>query len=268
MSIRNEKPRTVSAKLMQSWLEQGRGMGSGPSYRGWHTTENTDTPSHSAREKCPFENRIRDFLSDGEEAQCYGAYRDKAVIEARENLPLATTLTKRICEEFGRAHPVYKGPDKVLMPFTTDLFLTRSSHPKRVALSFKLRDHLKNSKEYFSLMVERTFWALHDVPFMTATDLELTGNARKSLVFLRPDKPRDQGSPSEQELRAKFYLAACDSDWSRPLIVVVREISETLRIDSSVGLQIAKRLLWDGDLDCDLERGLDTTCRNAVWVSK
>jgi hypothetical protein len=267
MSNQHERSRIVSAKLMQSWLEQGRGMGSEKSTRGWHTTENMDAPSHSAREKCPFEGRYRDYLSEGEEGLYYGAYRDKDVVEARENVLLSSSLTWRICKELGKPHPVYRGPDKVLMPFTTDLLISRSKSPKTVALSFKLREHLKTSREYLSLMVERAYWALHDVPFAVATDLELPKSVRESLRFLRPEQPRLQGTAAEQELRAKFYRAACKADWSKPLLVVVRDISSALHIDSDVGLQVLKRLLWDADIECDLTRSLDGTTRNAVIVS-
>jgi len=261
MSIRNEKPPTVSSRQLKNWLEQGRGTGSGAAYKPWHTTENIDTPSHSGEYLCLLSNRVRYFLSEGEEGLVYGVLRDKDVTDARENVALATDLTERICQGFGIRHPTYGGPDEVLMPFTTDLLVTRRAAPIFVALSFKKRKAISNAKHCASLFVEHAYWSLHQVPYLVATELEVTDNAVGSLRFLRPeqrDKPVEPGTYEE------FLRRARAADWSGPLLHTVRTISRVMNIKSDLGLQVFKSLVWDGRLECDLERKVHAQLRNAV----
>jgi hypothetical protein len=254
MSIRGIKQPPVTVELLHKWLKEGRGSGEGKDYKPWLTAEKTLTPSHSGKGKCPLTGReTRSHLSDGEEGVFLGAIRDPSTIDARENFPLSTVLTLKICDEMGVPHLGGAG-GTAFMPFTTDLLVTRKVPPKYVALSFKPRHRLKKPKDCASLFVEHVYWSLFDIPFLVATDLEVTDNELISLRWLCPaDLPQTRNGPT-RKLVAEFYREAADADWSPPLMQVVRAISKKLEIDSGEGLEIFKLLVWDGSINCDLSR--------------
>lgn len=265
MSISKRKAEPVSVELMQKWLREGRGSGEREAYWPWHTAERTPTPSHSGKLACPLTGRaLRSFLSEGEEGLFLGALRDREISDARENFPLGTTLTERICLAFRIEHPGGKNPANALLPFTTDLLVSRRSPPRYVALTTKPRETLRRPKECLSLFVEHVHWSLFGVPFFAATELEMPKKSLMSLRWLRPARLPEALSDADAALAAAFYREACDADWSAALILVVRAISSRLHIEAERGLEIFKTLVWDGSFECDISRGITDQTRNAV----
>lgn len=265
MSISKRKAEPVSVELMQKWLREGRGSGEREKYREWHTAERTPTPSHSGKLPCPLTGReLRSFLSEGEEGLFLGALRDCDISDARENFPLATTLTERICLAFRFPHPGGTNPANALLPFTTDLLVSRRSSPRFVALTTKPRETLRRPKDCLSLFVEHVHWSLLSVPFFAATELEMPKGSLKSLRWLRPERLAEDVSAADAALAGAFYREACDADWSNALILVVRAISSRLHIESERGLEVFKTLVWDGTIECDISRGITDQTRYAV----
>ncbi|MFG6433718.1 hypothetical protein [Roseateles sp. LYH14W] len=264
MSIRGIKPPPVTVELLHKWLKAGRGSGEGKDYQPWLTAEKTLTMSHSGKKVCPLTGReLRSHLSDGEQGIFLGAIRDPNTIDTRENFPLSTVLTLKICDEMGVPH--LGGNDgTAFLPFTTDLLVTRKVPPKYVALTFKLRHVLKKPRDCTSLFVEHTYWSLFDVPFLVVTDVEVATNELISLRWLCPAHlPQTRKGPTKK-LIAEFYREAAEADWSPPLMHVVRTISKKLKIDSGQGLELLKLLVWDGSIKCDLSRRITGDICNAV----
>lgn len=255
---------SISRRALLEAFKRGVGTGVGKDYKGWHTTENYDALAHSGKDHCELEGRDRHWLSETEEAMTYGAMRDPLTIGARENFPLTISVTQRICETLGCRHPQSKGSGRPLVPFTTDLLVTRSAAPTHIALSAKTRSKLRDSKSHRSLMVERAYWFLYDVPFFVVTESEVTRNILISLRTLRPELHRAEDDLLGDAICKNFWTLSQNSDWSQPLIEVVRKISQVAGVPSTEGMKIFKRLAWAGELNCDLTLGITPQTRNAV----
>lgn len=267
MSISGRKA-SFSARALETWIASGRGSGSGSTFKPWHTTENTDTPSHSGKYRCELTQRYRHFLSDTEEGALYGALRDLAVTDAREDIRLEHLLTERICTALGWEHPRSTGAGTPLVPYTTDLLVTRTEPPKYVAISCATRKRLRKPSDSKSLVVEHIYWSLHQVPFLVLTDLEVTRSRLLSLRFLQPDL---QAASAYREMagdRERFFERARRADWSGTLLTGVRELAAELDMDSKEALEHLRALIWQGRLWCDLSREIKESTRNAVRESE
>jgi hypothetical protein len=263
---RNRVP-MVTSSMMQHWLDRGRGAGHGKDYVPWHTTENFDSFGHSVKGICSLTGRKRYCFGDVEEAMRLALERRSDVEEVQENFPLLpTALTQKICMRLGWRHPVFTGPDRVLIPYTTDALVFRTSSPRRIAIGCTTRSHLFNAAKCRSILVQSVFWSLWNVPFFACTELELNADVLTSLRFLSPDPKVETPQSRDPAVIAEFRRRACESSWRAPLIEVVRRISAEMKIESTVGLSILKGLLWRGDLECDLRKGLSDQTRFAVVV--
>lgn len=263
MSIYGKKAR-VSAKALQAQFDRGIGSGEGSNYRPFHTSENTITPSHSGKWLCPLTQRYRHDLSELEEGIVYGCLRDPHVTDIRENFRLGIGLTRKICDQLKLKHPDSRGDGKPLIPYTTDILVTRDEPPIYIAFSGKTRNTLRKPADWRALLVEHVYWTLHDVPFLVATEFEISNNALKSLTFIRPDEVNFPRRADEEDLESDFLRLATAADWAQPLLTVVRKLSADMRLDNTKGMVLFKRLVWRGAMDCDLERRIDERTRNAV----
>ncbi len=266
MSISKNQPKQ-SATALQARYDRHEGEGQGASYVPWHSSENVVTMSHSGKYECPLTKRCRHFLSELEEGMTYGCMRCKGVKDVRENIRLATGLTSAICDELGQRHTRSKGAGSPLMPFTTDILVTLDSHPYHVAISGKLRKHLKKKSDWKSLLVEHVYWQLHDVPFLVCTDLEITDNMLESLRFIRPENAKEYGAQLSGKQERTFLRAVASADWSSPLLETVRSVSKSVGLKDDLGVAAFLQLTWRGEINCDLERGLTADTRNAVSMA-
>jgi hypothetical protein len=265
MSVSGRKA-SISASALQSRIDRGEGEGIGPNFQPWHTTQNSKGPGHKGKYECPITKRVRYFLSETEEGTIYSCLRDPDVEDARENIRLAIGLTRPICEHLGIRHPRSTGEGEPLLPYTTDLLLTRRTPPRHIALYLKLRASLRKPSESNSLLVEHAYWSLHRVPFFVVTDHEISRNALESLRFFRP-KGHLADLERDKERREEFLKHAFSADWSAQLLDVVRGISVAMGIDGTDGLELFKALVWNNSLECDMERGIGAHTRNALRAS-
>ena len=242
MSVSGKKS-TISAKALKALFDKGVGRGSGAEYLPWLHTSNTNSIGRSGKYDCPLTDRRRDFLSDGEERLVYSALRDLQVTDARENYPLAIGLTAQIAAALGIAHISSTGPGKPLTPYTTDLLLTRKTPPIYVALSWRERSALAHPEQNNSLLVEYVYWTLHEIPFLCATELEVSKNAKISLEALRLEVHHVQSDLRKQPTVDAYWRAARKADWSAPAREVSAAISKEVKVDSKRGLRILYDLI-------------------------
>ncbi|MBQ0920438.1 hypothetical protein KBW71_18545 [Hydrogenophaga aromaticivorans] len=257
----------VSAQALLKLFQRGVGTGTEKAYEGFFTTANVDTASHSGKGFCALEGRYRHWLSETEEGLLLGSLRDPFVTGARESFPLTIALTKRICETFAFRHIRSSGSGRPLVPYTTDLLISRSTPPLHIALSGKVRRHLRKIENYRSMMVEHVYWSLYDVPHLVATEAEFTKEVLISLRNLRPPSHLAEADLLSSPNCRSFHVAALAADWSEPLIEVVRTISTRLRIGSEEGMALFKRLAWAGNLEVDLHLGITPRSRNVLLPS-
>jgi hypothetical protein len=254
----------ASTQALLNMFKRGVGTGTGKTYEGLFTTENVDTASHSGKGLCDLEGRYRHWLSETEEGLLLGSFRDPFVTGARESFPLTIAVTKRICETFAFRHIRSSGSGRPFFPYTTDLLISRSKPPLHIALSGKLRRHLRKIENYRSMMVEHVYWSLYDVPYLIATEAEFTKEVLISLRNLRPSGHLAEADLLSSPNCRSFHAAALAADWSEPLIEVVRAVSSRLRIGSDEGMTLFRRLAWAGDLEVDLHLGITPQSRNVL----
>jgi len=248
---------------LQQKLDSGVGIGGGPKYEAWKTSENTTTVSHSGKFFSELTERYMHFLGETEEGVLLSVLRMNDVEEVLENYRLSIPLTERICLASGRKHPRSEGPGKPLVPFTTDTLFKRRAPPQFVAVSASDRGELRNPRDaYKSLFVQHVYWQLHSVPLFFVTNFDLPRETIRSLSFINPSEEGGTRPPAPQlEI---FLQLALRADWSRDLLLVVRDISSEMRIDSTLGMKLFKVLAWENALECDLSRELSASTRNAV----
>lgn len=111
---------------VQRYFAEGRGTGSGRSYKPWLTINDLPSLGRSHRLRGLKTDRVHHLLSDGEWKTFLRFEADPDVLDIREQFPLNRLETYRAARALNVAHPVtLSGTPYVL---TVDFLLTRQGH--------------------------------------------------------------------------------------------------------------------------------------------
>lgn len=258
-------------KVLDRFLREQRGTGTGTKYLAWHQVSRGDPASRGRSHLLPIAQRHLNLLSDNEKAAVLFGLLVPDLVEAREQFKLALEEadhelaaydanyicmrrpgTRQICAHAAIRHPLARGAGRSEpWVMTTDCLLTIRIGDRLdlLAVSAKDREAFTTRKRQL-LAVERNYWEARGVPWLLITPATYHVDVRKCLerswpwVFLSQPFPLDDWTLSE-------LLAFCPG---RPLSQVLEWLA------SRVGtLDAAQRAFWQAvwarKLPLDLRRG-------------
>lgn len=145
------------AKVL-TFLEQGRGTGSGEAYRPWLTIQDVPSRGRSHRPWGILTNREHQLLSDGE-WKCFMQFEvDPTVIDIREQFPMRRFDTMRAATALGIDHPTtLDGTPYVL---TVDFLITRQLGEARTLepYTFKFSFEVLGPRDRNLLRIADAYW--------------------------------------------------------------------------------------------------------------
>lgn len=164
-------------------LEEGRGTGTGSSFKPRLTIYDLSSHGRSTRIRGTTAGRVHHLHSDNERDAFLEYDWHEAVVDVREQFPLPRADTLAICAAMGVRHPQDQGIDIVM---TTDLVIDIEDGAARrlVAVSVKPAGDLDDPRKIGKLEVERRYWAMQDVPWRLVTDRDTSKVRSASLMWL------------------------------------------------------------------------------------
>ena len=178
-------------KRIAKWRAEGRGLGSGPTYRPWLRVQ--DVPSLGRVHRAPSRfGRVVHLMSDVEYAAFLDFEGKASVVDVREQFPLPRAETVAIAEELGVAHPRHRG---TIVVMTTDLVVDWHGGGLTPVAAKTVAD-LALPRVQEKLDIEREWWTRRGHRWTLVTDRETSLDRRVfagSLVGWREDEVDDPG---------------------------------------------------------------------------
>lgn len=167
-------------------IKEGRGQGTGASYRSWIHVRDFSSRGKSNRLKSWKSGRTLQLLSDLELGLAYLLDWSDSVVDYYEQyplLPLDETLKEG--ESLGYPHPI-DGDTGEPRVRTTDflIHLRIAGADRMVARSVKPAEDLKVKKPVLGLELERRFWARRNIDWAIVTENELPKDMVKNIEWV------------------------------------------------------------------------------------
>ncbi len=175
-----------SAKIAR-FIKEGRGQGSGATYRPWLTVQDVPSDGRAHRSYGWKTKRVHHLLSDIEYRHFLLLDWAPEVTDIREQFPLDFEKTKAIAEAAGIKHPKNPRSDE-LEVMTTDFLVVLGSGANRrlVAWAIKPAEKLSDARVIEKLEIERRYWAAQsNIEWHISTERELPMAEVEALDWMR-----------------------------------------------------------------------------------
>ncbi len=162
-------------KVLERWLKEGRGSGSGAFYKPWLTIHDFASTGRCHRIANWHHGRLHHLMSDLEEIVFYLFSWSEPVIDIREQFPLLPLdETLAIAEEIGINHQVDARSSYPIVATTDFLLKINDKHgEKYLARTVKPAEQLKNKRILEKFEIERCYWAARNIDWGVITDENL-----------------------------------------------------------------------------------------------
>lgn len=248
-----------SEEKIAQFEREGRGKGTGSEYKPWIRVSDFSSQGASRRAfsvKC---GRKHELLSTIEWHLFLLLEHSPVVVDIREQFPLPREETQSISARLGIKHPEYPCV-RIPAVMTTDFLVTisRNGQESLEAFSCKSADDLENPRTLEKLELEHRFFDELGIPHRLVIDSKLPTNRIKNLNWLRRSVLSDTGPNDypnalhELGLRMKHELSRHIGKGS--LAEYCTNFDNRVGAQSGTGLMIARALLWNGDLQTDLNQ--------------
>ena len=234
------------------YLKEGRGQGTGESYKPWIFIHDFPSRGISARVPGRTTGRIHHLLSRNEEFYFYILDADPDVLDIREQFPLRLSETMEIARKLNIRHP-----RKSNFPFvmTTDFLVTRKDglHARTV----KHSDDLKNPRVIEKFSIEHAYWSSKDVDWKIVTEKQISRNKALNLQWLYSGElPEMIISDSDtRKIAMKALSSIIDRDGLLPANRIA-PFEDAFHLPSGSAVSLYKSLILNGDISPDLNRKL------------
>lgn len=173
-------------KKIKRFIDEGRGLGTGKSYKPWLTVADVPSLGRSHRIYITKTERFHHLLSDNEYYAFLLQWWDDTVTDIREQFPI---LDRR--ETIGIAallripYPVdvRSGAPYII---TTDLLVNKSKKNKTetIAYAIKPEKDLSNHRTIEKLEIERRYWERQNIQWKLLIDCQLRTQFTKNLAWV------------------------------------------------------------------------------------
>jgi hypothetical protein len=164
------------------WIKEGRGQGTGSSYKPWLTVRDVASEGRSHRVFGHITQRTHHLLSDLELATFLLLQWRSTTTDIREQFPLDRDITLNISKQLGVEHPNYNGVDQFMSSdFVIDS--TEKDNP-RFAIQVKQTEAFSNPRTIEKLEVERSYWREKKIPFFLVTEKQIPPTVFENINLL------------------------------------------------------------------------------------
>lgn len=238
---------------------EGRGSGTGASYKPWIRVSDFSSMGKSRRmfsAKC---GRVHELLSDGERNLFLLLEFSRSVADIREQFPLNRDETLSLAAELGIKHPVYP-TTQVPTVMTTDFLVKFSRDGKEwlEAFSCKTATDIEKPRTMEKLEIERRYFDDLEIPFRLVLDHTLPVNKVRNVYWLRGAVLDDDGQadyPGEYvELGQRLLNELARGHHKGSLAEYCANFDARVGAQQGTGLFVARALLWNGALLTDLNQ--------------
>lgn len=238
---------------------EGRGKGSGAEYLPWIFVSDFSSQGKSRRKFSSKSGRHHHLLSDGEHNLFLLLEFSNDVVDIREQFPLERDETRSIAARLNIKHPVYPGT-RVTEVMTTDFLVkfNRDGNESLEAFSSKTADDLENPRTLEKLEIERSYYEDLGIPYRLVLDTSLPTNKVKNIYWFRGAVLDDHGLaeyPEEfVELGRRMLHEFSRAPAKGTLAQFCANFDARVGVQVGTGLLIARALLWQGELQTDLNQ--------------
>jgi len=226
----------------ERWIKEGRGQGTGSSYKPWLTVRDVPSEGRSHRVFGHLTHRTHHLLSDLELATFLLLQWRPSVTDIREQFPLDRHLTRDICERLGVKHPSYKGVDQYMSSdYVVD---SKEKDSPRFVIQVKSKESFTSPRTIEKLQIERCYWREKGTPFFLVTENQIPRTVFENLNLLyNHNGNHDLSDPSELLFQFELFLEQLKTNRNARVIDLCIHIDSTYDQDPGESLYQIKRLL-------------------------
>lgn len=164
------------------WIKEGRGQGSGLTYKPWLTVRDVPSEGRSHRIFGHITHRTHHLLSDLELATFLLLQWGPSTLDIREQFPLERDLTRQISQRLGIDHPSYQGIDQ----YMSSDFVVDSSQEEtsRFVLQVKTAEDFNSPRTLEKIQLERSYWDEKGIPFFLVTENQIPQTVFENINIL------------------------------------------------------------------------------------
>ena len=234
------------------YLKEGRGQGSGSSYKPWIYIHDFPSRGVSARIMGRTTGRIHHLLSRNEEHYFYLLDADPSVLDIREQFPLRLTDTIEIARRLNIRHP-RKGSFPFVM--TTDFLITKEDglHARTV----KCSEELDNPRVIDKFSIEYTYWSSKGIDWKIVTEKQIDRNKALNLQWLYAGEIPEKllPDPETRLLVHDAVLTMVDAQ-GRLSADRITAIEDFFHLKPGCAITIYKSLVLGGEISPNLHQQL------------
>lgn len=244
--------------------KEGRGEGSGASYKPWLTIQDVPSTGRSHRLRGWKTGRIHHLLSDIECGLFYLFDWSEVVRDIREQFPIDRQVTQRIATQLGIKHPADTAT-KTPLVMTTDIVVdvVRDGRFVTLARAVKPADLLDTPRIIEKLEIERRYWSERGVDWGIVTERDIPPTIVRNIAWVHNFiSLNDLRQPYPSYLTEKATLVRQEiGGWmtDQPLRHFCGTMDAHLAMSAGTCLMLVRHLLATKVITCDMSEPLDDT---------
>lgn len=255
--------RKIDQAVIDKWIQEGRGQGSGSDYKPWLTIQDVASLGLVTREKGWKTNRLHQMLSKLELAYFYVLEWAPLVSDIREQYPLLPLEeTIKIAQEAGIRHPTDPRTRHAAV-MTTDFLVTvrQGVQAKHCARTIKYACDLQSQRTIEKFEIERRYWQARNVDWGIVTELDIPTNLARNVEVLHDYRTlADRLTLTDDETRdVAEALTRQMMHTESPLRRVTADCDRRLGLEPGSSLAIAYHLLANRQWQIDMDKPLSVS---------
>lgn len=261
-------------KVLERWLQEGRGRGEGASYKPWLTVHDFASHGRCHRIRNWHHGRLHHLMSDLEEINFYLFSWAECVLDIREQFPLLPLEeTIAIAETAGIKHPADPRSGHPIVITTDFLLKIAGDHGEAyLARTAKPTEHLTNHRILAKFEIERRYWAARNVDWGVVTDTNLPLQLFRNIKMVSEYYPLRALKPLSINViqQAAQLLTKCVRERQTVLSDITQSVDKRFDFVNGTAMNIVRHLiarrLWrvDMQLPIDMSKPLTLLCHSNI----
>jgi hypothetical protein len=247
---------------IERWIREGRGQGSGASYKPWLTVQSFSSLGYAHRVPGWKTGRTHHLMSNLELDFFHFLEWADTVRDAREQFPLLPLEeTIAIAKALGIRHPTdERSKDPVVM--TSDFVITCHGKPGDVdqVRTIKPASELESARTMQKFEIERQYWLTRCADWGIVTEADMPENVTHNLRWLHPYFKLPEMTELSQNCSAKVdELLRLSLGHQVGLATACNACDDRLGLSPGSSLSFARHFIATKRWEVDLNRRIDTS---------